>query len=147
LGHRGYREAHRGRRSILKAGAFLAMAVISASGAFAADQGCKTSHALTGRCYVVRGKISLATEIGATLEISGVKKTLVIRAAPDGDRLKILPDNVLALIRKEPRPAEVSGTYQVCPVPAESPLVKAEHVCVESGSNLSGIRPPRPVQP
>jgi hypothetical protein len=140
LGHWGYREAYRSRRSFLKSGALLITAVISASGAVTADQGCKSSSALTGRCYVVRGKISSATEMGPYLEINGVKKTLFIRAAPDGDRLKILPDNVLAVWRKEPRPFEVLGTYEVCPVPTEPPLIKEDHVCVESGSNPSGIR-------
>jgi hypothetical protein len=133
--------------TFLKAGLLLAASLLSASSVLAADQGCKTSHALTGHCYVVRGKISMATEIGPYLEISGAKKTLVIRAAPDRDRLNILPDNVLAMIRKAPRPDEVLGTYEVCPVPTEPPLIKADHVCVESGSDLSGIRLPRPVHP
>jgi hypothetical protein len=113
----------------------------------AADQGCKNSHALTGRCYVVRGKISMATEIGPYLELPGTKEFLVIRPAPDSSPTKILPENLLPFFRNEPRADEVSGIYQVCPIPGEAPLTGHRHICVESGSGLSGIRLPRPVRP
>jgi hypothetical protein len=109
LEYQRYRKAERGHRRFVKAGALIITSAICVSGALAAERGCKTSHTLIGRCYVVRGKISAATEIGLYLEISGVKKTLIITTAPGSDPLEMLPNNVLEIWRNEPRPDEILG--------------------------------------
>jgi hypothetical protein len=145
-GSQGHRETRPGRRSVLGVAILFAVTLASASGAFAADQGCKSSHALTGRCYTVRGELSLATEIGVYIELPRPGKTLSVRNAPDHDSRQVLPENVLHVLRTPPRPYQILGTYEVCPVPSQPPLIEAPHVCIESATGLVGTRR-RPAQP
>jgi hypothetical protein len=142
----GRHKTCRGQRGVFKAAALLALTLISASDALAADQGCKSSHALIGRCYTVRGSLSLATEIGVYIELAQPGKTLSVRNAPDHDSPQVLPENVLHVLRTPPRPYQILGTYEVCPVPSQPPLIKAPHVCIESATGLVGTRR-RPAQP
>jgi hypothetical protein len=124
----------------MKALTFVTLMSVASSTAVAADAGCKMNPALTGRCYVVRGNISVVTEAGPVFDIQDAKRRLIIRAAPNST--KLLPENVgRYLFSSEISAAEVRGTYEVCPLPSEPPLQGERFVCVNSGSNLLAIRP------
>jgi len=102
--------------------------------AFCADIGCKSNSALLGQCYSVQGTITVDPGIGATFNRDDPKSRLIIRPA-HGSAIT-LPENVDHALRFY-HVISVHGTYEVCPIPSQSPFKHERFVCVDSASNLS----------
>ncbi len=87
----------------------------------AATPTCKKSPALTGKCSMVKGSLGLTPDVGTTLDTEDGGRIL-ITAPPDSnaDIAPVVMQNWLYWQTKSgSMSTRISGTYEVCPLPAE----------------------------
>jgi hypothetical protein len=98
------------------------------STAFAAsppDLECKSNPNLVGPCYQVQGVLNFSADSAFVLwRDKYVRPGIVVRAAPNSDH--VWPANVhramdRALKQNGLNRAALHGTFQVCPIPSQSP--------------------------
>lgn len=116
-------------------GLLMLLTLVTPSSAVGADLHCKGSPRLIGKCYSVRGEVSLSADRGFVLGRDDTGRALVVQ----GD----WPDNLnIAMGEAQRRTGFVSawvhGTYEVCPIQPEEP--ENEYVCIQSAT---GLRPER----
>jgi hypothetical protein len=100
---------------------------------------CRSSHAVTGKCTVVRGSLGLTDGLGVTLTTDDGQRTL-IKAPPDSNA--DIPRAVMNRwlywkVRTHNMNAHVKGRFQICPLPPVPNRADINNVaCINSGAHI-----------
>ena len=100
--------------------------------------GCKGNPGLVGRCYWVRGTVSLSADRGIVIGRDDHRPALVIGNAPGTQR--DMPTSMYKALDRAHRDtgfisAWVHGDFEVCPIPPDVP--ELDYACVNSAAHLT----------
>jgi len=99
----------------------------------AADFVCKSSPVLTGQCSVMHGILNLSADAGEVLWLENPKRSIVIRAADDGDQ--DMPEELLKIFDKDFR-SNIEGDFEVCPIQPKELPANSVFGCINSASHV-----------
>lgn len=114
----------------------LAIVLVFASSASAAEMTCKRSPALTGQCRLVKGSLGLTPGVGVTLKSEDGGQTL-IKAPPDSNA-DIAPPVMQNWLYWQTKTGQmktrITGSFELCPLPQTA---GHEAGCINKGSRIT----------
>jgi len=116
--------------------AILAMLVIQAPSAMAADPACRNNPNLIGECYTTHGVVLMSADALVVLAVTGSSGRLRLSvSAPSASSGSDMPPKISDILTRDLH-SEIEGEFDVCPVRAQISLVDGA-VCIESVSHMS----------
>jgi hypothetical protein len=110
-----------------------------ATHAIAAAAACRRSHAVTGKCTLVRGSLGLTDGLGVTLMTEDGRRIL-IKAPPDSNAdisPTVMRRWLYWKVRTHNMDARVKGRFQICPLPpVPNPAGISAVACINSGTHV-----------